>query len=206
MPDGMTLPEHVGLSTVCGVSAPILLGLTPSDWATSRGRCVFGLISQCYCVIHDEHEWFQTLWMNRCHFNGTGGRFYSHGGDVFTGEGIGGVTDQQTGLTHSPEEDGRGRTADDKFNKKNGFVFKIHLKVCLCGFYVSGLGWVLPCTLTVPHRHWPTFMLPEGHRSPLWYPPPSTDTHNTGTHSLSHSLTHSVTRQQQTGKSELVLR
>lgn len=29
---------------------------------------------------------------------------YSHSGDVFTGEGIGGVTNQQTGLTHSPEE------------------------------------------------------------------------------------------------------
>lgn len=63
-----------------------------------------------------------TLWMNRCDLNGTDGCFYSHGGDVFTGEGIGGVADQQTGLTHSPEEDGRGRTAD-KFNKKNGSVF-----------------------------------------------------------------------------------
>lgn len=31
--------------------------------------------------------------------------FYSHGGDVFTGEGIGGVANQQTGLTHSPEEE-----------------------------------------------------------------------------------------------------
>lgn len=48
---------------------------------------------------------------------------YSHGGDVFTGEGIGGVADQQTGLTHSPEEDEEGRRADDKFNKKKGFVF-----------------------------------------------------------------------------------
>lgn len=43
---------------------------------------------------------------------------YSHGGDVFTGEGIGGVANQQTGLTHSPEEEeeeegGRG-TADNK--------------------------------------------------------------------------------------------
>lgn len=29
---------------------------------------------------------------------------YSHSGDVFTREGIGGVANQQTGLTHSPEE------------------------------------------------------------------------------------------------------
>lgn len=40
-----------------------------------------------YCVVNDEVE------------------RYSHGGDVFTGEGIGGVADQQTGLTHSPEEE-----------------------------------------------------------------------------------------------------
>lgn len=32
---------------------------------------------------------------------------YSHGGDVFTREGIGGVTYQQTGLTHSPEGEGQ---------------------------------------------------------------------------------------------------
>lgn len=30
--------------------------------------------------------------------------FYSHSGDVFTREGIGGITYEQTGLTHSPED------------------------------------------------------------------------------------------------------
>lgn len=32
---------------------------------------------------------------------------YSHSGDVFTREGIGGVANQQAGLTHSPEEEGQ---------------------------------------------------------------------------------------------------
>lgn len=44
---------------------------------------------------------------------------YSHGGDVFTGEGIGGVANQQTGLTHSPEEEeeeeGQQTTSEHKF-------------------------------------------------------------------------------------------
>lgn len=170
MPDGMTLPEHVGLHSAqhclwCVSTNPS--GTDPIRLSHFQGPpCVLTDFTMLLCYSRQTRA-VSTLLMNRCDFNGTDGRFYSHGGDVFTGEGIGGVTDQQTGLTHSPEEDGRGRTADDKFNKKNGFVFKIHLKVCLCGFYVSGLGWVLPCTLTVPHRHWPTFMLPEGHRSPL---------------------------------------
>lgn len=45
--------------------------------------------------------------------------FYSHGGDVFTGEGIGGVANQQTGLTHSPEEEEEGRQtiSEHKFKK-----------------------------------------------------------------------------------------
>lgn len=170
MPDGMTLPEHVGLHSAqhclwCVSTNPS--GTHPITLSHFQGPpCVLTDFAMLLCYSRQTRV-VSMLWMNRCHFNGTGRRFYSHGGDVFTGEGIGGVADQQTGLTHSPEEDGRGRTADDKFNKKNGFVFKIHLKVCLCGFYVLGLGWVLPCTLTVPHRHWPTFMLPEGHRSPL---------------------------------------
>lgn len=71
-----------------------------------------------YCVIHHERECFfkvAAVSLER----------YSHGGDVFTGEGIGGVADQQTGLTHSPEKKRRkeGRRADDKLNKKKGFVF-----------------------------------------------------------------------------------
>lgn len=44
--------------------------------------------------------------------------FYSHGGDVFTGEGIGGVANQQTGLTHSPEkeeEEGQQTISEHKF-------------------------------------------------------------------------------------------
>lgn len=32
---------------------------------------------------------------------------YSHSGDVFPGESIGGIANQQTGLTHSPDEQRR---------------------------------------------------------------------------------------------------
>lgn len=41
---------------------------------------------------------------------------YSHSGDVFTREGIGGVTNQQTGLTHSPEEEGQQRIHEYTFS------------------------------------------------------------------------------------------
>lgn len=41
---------------------------------------------------------------------------YSHGGDVFTREGIGGVTYQQTGLTHSPEGEGQRNMFTIQFN------------------------------------------------------------------------------------------
>lgn len=52
---------------------------------------------------------------------------YSHGGDVFTGEGIGGVADQQTGLTHSPEE-GERRTSSIK---RRALFFSCNSK-CVC--------------------------------------------------------------------------
>lgn len=40
---------------------------------------------------------------------------YSHGGDVLAREGIGGVANQQTGLTHSPEEEGQQRIQEYTF-------------------------------------------------------------------------------------------
>lgn len=58
---------------------------------------------------------------------------YSHGGDVFTGEGIGGVADQQTGLTHSPEEEEGGRKESRRqVQQKEGLCFQLQLKVCFC--------------------------------------------------------------------------
>lgn len=44
---------------------------------------------------------------------------YSHGGDVFTREGIGGVTNQQTSLTHGSEGEGEQRT--------HGHTFRMHI-------------------------------------------------------------------------------
>lgn len=38
---------------------------------------------------------------------------YSHCGDIFSGKGIGGVADEQAGLTHSS---GRGRTRKNDFS------------------------------------------------------------------------------------------
>lgn len=71
--------------------------------------------------------------------------WYSHGGDVLAGEGIGGVADQQTGLTHSPEEDEGAREGGREEGeqttssaKKEGFVFRSRLKVCLCVVSVRG--------------------------------------------------------------------
>lgn len=47
---------------------------------------------------------------------------YSHSGDVFTGEGIGGVTNQQTGLTHSPEEKRRENTKYRNTNMEFSYI------------------------------------------------------------------------------------
>lgn len=97
---------------------------------------------------------------------------YSHGGDVFTGEGIGGVADQQTGLTHSPEEEEEGQQtiSEHRFKKaisKNMIIMAIKRALCESVLvWREAKGRVL-VPLTVPYRHWPTFMLPEGHRSPL---------------------------------------
>lgn len=49
---------------------------------------------------------------------------YSHSGDVFTRESIGGVTNQQTSLTHSPEGEGEQRI--------HGHTFRIQIHTYTC--------------------------------------------------------------------------
>lgn len=88
---------------------------------------------------------------------------YSHSGDVFTGEGIGGVANQQTGLTHSPEEEAR-RKHEYKLYQNS---VDTHTVCVYAGLYVCVCKGRLLFPFTVPHRHWPTFMLPEAHSSPL---------------------------------------
>lgn len=80
---------------------------------------------------------------------------YSHSGDVFTREGIGGVANQQTGLTHSPEEEGQQRTHEYKYiiqhvEKLALALYRLCARVCVHEYTVcvsekAGCYYLLLC-------------------------------------------------------------
>lgn len=96
---------------------------------------------------------------------------YSHGGYVFTGEGIGGVTYEQTGLTHSPEE-----------RESRGCE---HCNTC-----IQTLLYL--CVEKEPSAPFPghtniglhSLSLPRGHTNPFWHRVSSSV--HTNTHACAH--------------------